>query len=90
MNTKTLVKEVATSTGFTQKDVQAVIDSALNTIKNTVASEEISLVGFGKFVTTERPERMMRNPSTGEQIKVAAKKSIKFRPAKALKDAINS
>ena len=90
MTKKDVVKAVAESTGFTQKDVLAVVDGVFETIASTVTNDEVSITGFGKFVTTERPERMMRNPSTGEQIKVAAKKSIKFRPAKALKDAINS
>ena len=90
MNTKNLVKEIAGKTGFTQKDVQAVVDAGIDVIKNTVTSEEVSLVGFGKFVTSDRAERVMRNPATGEQVTVPAKKSLKFKPAKAFKDAVNS
>ena len=90
MNTKNLVKEIAGKTGFTQKDVQAVVDAGIDVIKNTVANEEVSLVGFGKFVTTDRAERVMRNPATGDQVTVPAKKSLKFKAAKAFKDAINS
>ena len=90
MNTKNFVKEIAGKTGFTQKDVQAVVDAGVDVIKNTVASEEVSLVGFGKFVTSDRAERVMRNPATGEQVTVPAKKSLKFKPAKAFKDAVNS
>ena len=90
MNSKMFVKEVAKQTGFTQKDVQAVVDAGLDVIKNTVASEEVSFVGFGKFITSDKTERVMRNPRTGEQVTVPAKKSVKFKPAKLFKDLINS
>ena len=90
MNTKNFVREISKSTGFTQKDVQTVIDAGIDVIKNTVANEEISLVGFGKFITSDRAERVMRNPATGGQVTVPAKKSLKFKPAKAFKDAVNS
>lgn len=90
MNSKMFVKEVARQTGFTQKDVQAVVDSGLDVIKNTVTSEEVSFVGFGKFVSTEKSERVMRNPRTGEQVTVPAKKSVRFKPAKLFKDFVNS
>jgi nucleoid DNA-binding protein len=90
MTKKELVKEISTNTGFTQKDVMAVVDSAIDVITKTVSSDEISITGFGKFFTTQRSERIMRNPSTGEQVTVPAKKSLKFRPAKAFKDSVNS
>jgi len=89
MNVKTLVKEVSTKVGFTQKDVQTVIDTAFDVIKNTVPSEEVALVGFGKFCVTERSARTMRNPSTGEQVQVPAKKAVRFKPAKSFKDNLN-
>lgn len=89
MNVKALVKEISTKVGFTQKDVQAVVDTALEVIKNTVPNEEVSLVGFGKFTVSERAARTMRNPSTGEQVQVPAKKAIHFKPAKSLKDSLN-
>lgn len=89
MNSKMFVKEVARQTGFTQKDVQAVVDAGLDVIKNTVTSEEVSFVGFGKFVSTEKSERVMRNPRTGEQVTVPAKKSVRFKPAKLFKDFVN-
>ena len=90
MTKREIVKSVSESTGFTQKDVLTVVDEVFNTIADVVKNDEVSITGFGKFVTTERAERMMRNPATGEQVKVPAKKSIKFKPAKSLKDSINS
>jgi DNA-binding protein HU-beta len=90
MTKRDLVKVIAETTGFTQQDVLTVVDNVFETIASTVKNDEVSITGFGKFVTTARAERMMRNPATGEQVKVAAKKAIKFKPAKSLKDSINS
>jgi hypothetical protein len=49
----------------------------------------VSLVGFGSFAVTKRPARKGRNPRTGAEIKIKAAKVPKFRPGKALKDALN-
>jgi DNA-binding protein HU-beta len=46
------------------------------------------LPGLGKFMCQDRPERMVRNPSTGEQIRKPASKVAKFRMGKALKDSV--
>jgi len=51
--------------------------------------DSVSLVGFGTFVATEREARTGRNPRTGVAIKIAKAKVPKFRPGKALKDALN-
>ena len=90
MTKREIVKNVSEKTGFTQKDVLAVVDNVFETIANTVVNEDVAITGFGKFATTERAARTMRNPSTGEQVQVPAKKSIRFRPAKSLKDSINA
>jgi DNA-binding protein HU-beta len=50
---------------------------------------EITLPGIGKLKVTERPARTGRNPSTGAAIEIAAKKVVKFVPAKVLSDSIN-
>ncbi len=50
----------------------------------------VTLPGVGKFFLRERPERMARNPSTGEQIQKPADKVVKITVAKALKDSINA
>lgn len=90
MTKRDLVKAIAETTGFTQKDVLTVVDGVFETIASAVKNDEVAITGFGKFVAAERPARVMRNPATGAQVKVPAKKSIKFRPAKSLKDSINS
>ena len=56
--------------------------------KEVKSSGEFVLPGLGKLVKINRPERMGRNPATGEQIKIAAKTVVKFRVAKAAKEAV--
>lgn len=90
MTKKELVKAVATSTSYTQKDVAVVIDSALEIIANTIAAEEVSLTGFGKFSVVERDQREMRNPATGEIVVVPAKKAPKFKASTTLKATVNA
>ena len=51
--------------------------------------DKVQLVGFGTFEVAERPEREGRNPQTGETMKIKASRNPKFKPGKALKDALN-
>ena len=90
MTKKELVKKLSEETGYTQKDVLVVVDGVFNTIADVVKTDEVSITGFGKFLTVEKAERVMRNPATGAQVTVPAKKSIRFRPAKLFKDSVNA
>ena len=54
-----------------------------------VKGEEISFIGFGKFEVTERAARTGRNPQTGEEMTIEAKKVVKFKPGKGLSEAVN-
>ena len=90
MTKKELVKKISEETGYTQKDVLVVVDGVFNTIADVVKTDEVSITGFGKFLTVEKAERVMRNPATGAQVTVPAKKSIRFRPAKLFKDSVNA
>ena len=86
-----MIKAIAGKTGFTQKDVAAVVDAMVDAVVETVASgEDVKIAGFGTFSVTERAARTGRNPQTGETIQIAASKSPKFKVAKAFKDAVNA
>ena len=61
----------------------AVIEEALE------KGEEASFLGFGKFAVTERAARTCKNPQTGKEMKVEAKKVVKFKPGKALSEKVN-
>ena len=76
---------------FTSKaEAERKINAFLECIEEVVvAGEEITFLGFGKFYVSERAERIGRNPKTGEEIKIEAKKTVKFKPGKTLVDKVN-
>jgi DNA-binding protein HU-beta len=82
-----IAASVAETVGLTKKQatetIEAIVALAYKNAKNT-----FTLPGLGKLVLVNRKARMGRNPATGETIKIAAKRVVKFRVAKAAKDAI--
>jgi len=84
-----LVTELAEKLGTTKNDVNSFMD-AITAIayKETKKKGAFPLPGVGKLVLVKRKARMGRNPATGETIKIKAKTVVKFRVAKACKDAI--
>lgn len=89
--TKTeLVTTLADKSGADKKTVSAVLDALTQTITSEVSQGgAVQLAGLGKFMCRERPERMVRNPATGEQMKKPADRVVKVTIAKALKDSVN-
>ncbi len=84
-----LVGELAEKLGATKKDVSVFFDTLAEVAcKETKKKGEFTLPGFGKLVVAKRKARIGRNPATGEEIKIKAKTGVKFRVAKACKDAI--
>lgn len=89
--TKTqLVAALAEEMGSDKKTAGTALDAVLTLITREVsAGGAVTLPGVGKIYCRERPERMVRNPSTGEQFKKEADKVVKMTIAKALKDSVN-
>lgn len=86
--TKTqIIAALAEDTGLTKKDVTAVLDSMVK-MAYKEAKLGFTVPGLGKLVVVNRKARDGRNPATGEKIRIPAKKVLKFRIAKAAKDAI--
>jgi DNA-binding protein HU-beta len=84
-----LLNTLAESTGLSKKDVSTLFDELTSlAYKEVKKGGEFVLPGFGKLVKAHRKARMGRNPATGEEIKIAAKTVVKFRLAKAVKDAV--
>ena len=70
---------------------KAVVNSILDELAETgykQAKSGFTVPGFGKLVVVKRKARMGRNPQTGETIKIKASNTVRFKPGKALKDAI--
>jgi DNA-binding protein HU-beta len=81
------VTELAERTGLAKKEVVVLLDTLVNTaIKHS--KEGFTIPGLGKLVLIHRKARKGRNPATGESIKIKAKNVLKFKIAKAAKDAI--
>jgi nucleoid DNA-binding protein len=88
MNKGDLVNQVA-KVVCTKKEAQAAVDCVLQSITKALKKKDtVTLVGFGTFKVDKRKARKGRNPQTGEEIKIKAKKVPKFVPGKALKDTI--
>jgi len=89
MNKAQLIEEVSDKTGLTKKDVRTVVDAVMETIANSLEKgEKVTLVGFGTFQVMQRKARRGRNPQTGEEIQISAKKVPKFVPGKGLREKV--
>ncbi|MEG9431037.1 HU family DNA-binding protein [Terriglobus sp. ADX1] len=88
--TKTaLIRTIAEQLELPNKQVALFFDTlAATAVKETKKNGEFTIPGLGKLVKAERKARTGRNPQTGEAIKIKAKTVVKFRVAKAAKDAI--
>ena len=88
MNKGDLVKEVAKVLS-TKKEAQEAVDCVFSTITKALKKKDsVTVVGFGTFKVAERKARQGRNPHTGEEMYIAARKVPKFIAGKALKDAV--
>lgn len=91
MNKEELIDAIASKTGFTKTNSKALLDGLLETIQETLASNDIvQLVGFASFSVKERAARKGRNPQTGKEMNIPASKVIKFTAGKQLKEAVNN
>jgi integration host factor subunit alpha len=86
-----IVERIATGNGFTKLESMDLVESVLSIIKDTLASgENLKVSGFGNFVVKEKNDRRGRNPQTGEDITIEARRILTFKPSAMLKDAMNS
>jgi integration host factor subunit alpha len=85
-----LINAIAEQNGFTQKKSSETVETILNTIKSTLASgEDVLISGFGKFCVKEKRERKGRNPATGEDMMLNARRVGTFKCSGKLRDRVN-
>lgn len=90
MNKAEFVNAIASESGLTKVDSEKALNATTEVIKNALSKgESVQLIGFGTFAVSERSARTGRNPQTGKEIQIAAKKVAKFKPGKALDETIN-
>jgi DNA-binding protein HU-beta len=82
-----IMAQLAAETCLSKKDVVAVLDNLVQLAYKEAKKCSFTIPGLGKLVVVSRSARWGRNPATGEKIKIKAKKALKFRIAKAAKDA---
>lgn len=89
MNKQSLVEFLHGKFGGTKVQAEEAVEGIIAEITKTLKKgDDVSIAGLGIFSVKTRAARMARNPKTGEQVKVAATRVARFRPAKALKDAV--
>ena len=89
MSKAELVEKIASQAGLTKADAERAVNAFVNVVTAGLkAGDDITLVGFGTFSTGERATRQGRNPQTGETITIAARKVVKFKPGKALREEL--
>lgn len=90
MNKTQLISQIAASADISKTAAARALEATVAAVKTTLkAGGMVTLVGFGTFYVGRRSARTGRNPRTGAALKIDAAKVAKFRPGKALKDAIN-
>jgi DNA-binding protein HU-beta len=89
MNKQAIIDAIHEAIGGTKAGAEKAVDVMIESITKTLKSgDEVSVAGLGIFSAKTRAARTARNPRTGESVNVPAMKVPKFRPAKALKDAV--
>ena len=91
MNKADLVNSISGKTGLTKTKSNEVIDAFLSSITESLSEgEKVTLVGFGTFSVSARSARQGRNPQTGDEIEISARRILTFKPSQVLKNAINN
>jgi integration host factor subunit alpha len=85
-----IVEKVYEKIGFSKKEASELVELVFNAIKSQLhEGEKIKISGFGNFIVRGKNERVGRNPQTGEQIKISARRVLTFRPSQVLKAMLN-
>ena len=89
MNKADLIEQISKMTSATKADTERLLDAFVDTVsKNIKKKDGVKLVGFGTFSVSARKARVGRNPQTGEEIQIPARKVPVFRPGKELKESV--
>ena len=90
MTTADTIERTQEKIGFSKKESAEIVELVFNTMKTTLErSEKIKISGFGNFVIRDKKPRIGRNPQTGEEIEISARKVLTFKPSQVLKNSLN-
>ena len=86
-----VIARIASQTGMTKTDVKMVVEGFIESVKySLVKNDRLEIRGFGTFHLTDRAARKARNPRTGEEVMIPARKRPTFKPSRDLKDLIKN
>jgi len=86
-----IIESVYNGVGFSKKESAELVELVFETLKSTLEQgEKVKISGFGNFVVRDKKSRMGRNPQTGDQLEISARRVLNFRPSQVLKAALNS
>ena len=84
-----IVEMVHGRTGFSKKESSEAVEMILEILKEVLEEEKVKLSGFGNFVLRSKEVRKGRNPKTGQEMEISARRVMTFKPSQKLKDYIN-
>ncbi|NIS61192.1 MAG: integration host factor subunit alpha [Proteobacteria bacterium] len=85
-----IVSSVYEKVGFSKKEAVRVVETIFDIMKDTLErGEKIKISGFGNFVVRKKRTRRGRNPQTGDDIEITARKILTFKPSQVLKNDLN-
>ena len=91
MNRTELIEAVATKADLDKKKAEAAVSAVTELVMaETKAGNKVTIFGFGTFSPSARAARMGRNPQTGAPVRIAASRGVRFAPASAFKESLNS
>jgi integration host factor subunit alpha len=85
-----IVEEIYEKVGFSKKEVAKIVEYIFDIIKESLVKEDkIKISGFGNFVVRKKRSRRGRNPQTGDDIEITARRILTFKPSQVLKASLN-
>jgi integration host factor subunit alpha len=85
-----IVESIYEKVGFSKKEVAKIVEYIFDIIKESLVNEDkIKISGFGNFVIRKKRSRRGRNPQTGDDIEITARRILTFKPSQVLKAALN-
>ncbi len=85
-----IVEQIYERVGFSKKEVAELVEKVFEIIKDTLAEgEKVKISGFGNFVVRQKNARKGRNPQTGQEIVLEARRVLTFKPSLVLKNILN-
>lgn len=85
-----IIEQIYEKVGFSKKESAEIVEMVFDTMKETLEKgEKIKISGFGNFVVRQKRPRVGRNPQTGQEIEISARRVLTFRPSQVLKSILN-